>query len=93
MIVCVDFIVTGEIEENQREVPDSQDEYEELEPTHAQGYQVQHQSKKDRDAQIKKMLQETIRTHELLAKSLYESHLRAEGRVVFPHSPSDFDVE
>lgn len=39
------------------------------------------------------MLHETIRTHALLAKSLYESHLRAEGRVVFPPSPSDSDVE
>lgn len=92
MLVTVDFIVTVEIEENQREVPDNQ-EYEELEPTHAQGSQVQHQFKKDRDAQIKKLLHETIRTHELLAESLYESHLRAEGRVVFPPSPFDSDVE
>lgn len=93
MIVSVDFIVTLKTKENQREVPNSQDEYEELESTHAQGSQVQHQSKKDRDAGIKKMLQETIRTHELLAESLYEAHLKAEGRVVFPPSPSHSDVE
>lgn len=53
MLVTVDFIMTIEIEENHREVPNIQ-EYEELEPTHTQGSQVQHQFKKDRDAQIKK---------------------------------------
>ena len=40
-----------------------------------------------------KKMHETSRTHELLAKCLYESHFRAEGRVVFPSSPSDSHVE
>ena len=51
MLVIVDLIVTVEIKENHREIPDIQ-KYEDFKPTHAQGSRVQHQFKKDRDAQI-----------------------------------------
>jgi hypothetical protein len=42
---------------------------------------------------MKKRLHKTTRSHELLANSFYEAHLRKEGKALFPKSCFESDIE
>jgi hypothetical protein len=58
-----------------------------------QGNEGRQQSKKDKDAEVKKILYKTTRAHELLTNSFYEAHLRKEGKALFLDSCYEYDTE
>jgi hypothetical protein len=76
-----------------RTIPEENDNEEEGDLFNTQGNDGKQQSKKDKDAEVKKMLHETTRAHELLANSFNEAHLRKEGKALFPDSCSESDTE
>jgi hypothetical protein len=76
-----------------RTISEENDNEEEGELFNTQGNDGRQQSKKDKDIEVKKMLHETTRAHELLANSFYEAHLRKEGKALFPNNCSESDTE
>jgi hypothetical protein len=76
-----------------RTIPEENDNEEEGELFNTQGNDGRQQSKKDKDAEVKKMLHETIRVDEFLTNNFYEAHLRKEGKAIFPDSCSESDIE
>jgi hypothetical protein len=76
-----------------RTIPEEYDNEEEGDLFNTQENDGRQQSKKDKDAEVKKMLHETTRAHELLANSFYETNLRKEGKALFPDSCSESKIE
>jgi hypothetical protein len=76
-----------------RIILEENDNEEEGELFNTQGNGKRQQSKKDKDAEVKKMLHETTRAYELLLNSFYEAHLRKEGKALFPDSCFESDTK
>jgi hypothetical protein len=47
------------------------------------------ETKKEREARVKNMLVQATKAHELMANTLWEAHLRAEGKILFSEPSSD----
>ena len=47
------------------------------------------ETKKERETRMKNMLVQATKAHELMANTLWEAHLRAEGKILFPKPSSD----
>ena len=47
------------------------------------------ETKKERETRVKNMLVQTTKTHELMANTLWEAYLRAEGKILFLKPSSD----
>jgi hypothetical protein len=76
-----------------RTIPEENDNEEEGDLFNTQGNEGRQQSKKDKDAEVKKILYKTTRAHELLTNSFYEAHLRKEGKALFLDSCYEYDTE
>ncbi len=50
-------------------------------------------TKKERETRVKNMLVQTTKAHELMADTLWEAHLRTEGKILFPEPSSDSEED
>ena len=51
------------------------------------------ETKKDKETRIKNLLVQATQTYELLAQCFWKTHLKVEGKFIFPrdHDASDFE--